>query len=432
MQAFLEPLKELADYQEIVSSRRKKTGFLQIAGCVNSQKIHLAKALSDGFEYRVIVFSSEEKAKQAYEEWRVLEENVWFYPARDLLFYHADIKGAFLTGKRMEVLRAIVEKKGREAITVVTTMDAFLDGLPSKEELCGNRIKIHAEEALDFQKLQENLSILGYERENQVESPGQFAVRGGILDVFPLTEENPVRIELWGDEVDSIRSFDVESQRSTENLQEIEIYPATENWKQMETESFLAYFPVKETILFLDEPVRLQESAEIVEKEYFHSLESREEAGMETDEIPIQVEQTDHTIGKMNKYYGIAFTMLESKCGMFKVRSVYSLQVKTVNPYNSSFELLTRDLKKLKRTGYRVILVSGSRTRAKRLAEDLRDYDLSSFYSEEMERQVNPGEIMVTCGYIAEGYEYPMLKFTVISESDIFGKKKKKKEKKNL
>ena len=122
--------------------------------------------------------------------------------------------------------------------------------------------------------------------------------------------------------------------------------------------------------------------------------------------------------------------MLESKCGMFKVRSVYSLQVKTVNPYNSSFELLTRDLKKLKRTGYRVILVSGSRTRAKRLAEDLRDYDLSSFYSEEMERQVNPGEIMVTCGYISEGYEYPMLKFTVISESDIFGKKKKKKKRK--
>ncbi len=82
--------------------------------------------------------------------------------------------------------------------------------------------------------------------------------------------------------------------------------------------------------------------------------------------------------------------MLESKCGMFKVRSVYSLQVKTVNPYNSSFELLTRESEETeKRTGYRVILVSGSRTRAKRLAEDLRDYDLSSFYSEEMERQVN-------------------------------------------
>ena len=77
MQAFLEPLKELADYQEIVSSRRKKTGFQQIAGCVNSQKIHLAKALSDGFEYRVIVFSSEEKAKQAYEEYKMKNGVYW-------------------------------------------------------------------------------------------------------------------------------------------------------------------------------------------------------------------------------------------------------------------------------------------------------------------------------------------------------------------
>ena len=136
-----------------------------------------------------------------------------------------------------------------------------------------------------------------------------------LKQLEPFGEGNKTPIfALKNLKVDSIRSFDVESQRSTENLQEIEIYPATENWKQMETESFLAYFPVKETILFLDEPVRLQESAEIVEKEYFHSLESREEAGMETDEIPIQVEQTDHTIGKMYKYYGIAFTMLESKC----------------------------------------------------------------------------------------------------------------------
>ena len=84
--------------------------------------------------------------------------------------------------------------------------------------------------------------------------------------------------------------------------------------------------------------------------------------------------------------------------------------------------------KRLKRSGYRVVLLSGSRTRAKRLAEDLRDYDLSSFYSEDMERTVNPGEIMVSYGYVAEGYEYPMLKFTVISETDIFGKKKKKKK----
>lgn len=431
MLAFLEPLEELADYQEIVRKRGKAEGILQIAGCVSSQKTHLMYALGDGFEYRVIVFSSEEKAKQAYEEYKMLEENTFLYPAKDLLFYHADIKGAALTGKRMEVLKKLTEKKNREPVTVITTADAFLDGLPSKEKLWESRIEIEAGAVIDFQKLQEELVHLGYERESQIEGPGQFAVRGGILDVYPLTEEIPVRIELWGDEIDSIRSFDVESQRSVENMEQVVIYPATENVeKEEQAVSFAEYFPKEKSLFFFDEPVRLQETLEAVEKEYFHSFESRKNAGMTEEADEIRVFQTKEIIEKFNTRYGIGLTTLETRCGGFKVRDVYSIQAAGVNPYNNSFEMLTQDLKKLKRQGYRVILVSGSRTRAKRLAEDLRDYDLSSFYSEEMERQVNPGEIMVTCGYIAEGYEYPMLKFTVISESDIFGKKKKKKKRK--
>ena len=428
MQAFLEPLTELAEYQQLMQERGKGVGILQITGCVNSQKTHLAYALGDGFEYRVIVFSSEEKAKQAYEEYRILEENVYLYPAKDLLFYHANIKGAVLTGKRMEVLRALVEKQPGDPVTVFTTMDAFLDGLPRPEVLRETKLQIRTGDTLDFQKLQRELSELGYARESQIEGPGQFAVRGGILDLFPLTEEVPVRIELWGDEVDSIRNFDVESQRSIENLESAVIYPASENWtKETDTVSFLNYFPKEKSLVFLDEPVRLLEASEIVEQEYFHSLENREDAGLTEEETEIRVFQTNEITGMLNTCHCIGFTTLETKCGEFKVRGVYNIQAAGVNPYNNSFELLTRDLKRLKRNGYRVVLVSGSRTRARRLAEDLRDYDLSSFYSEDMERKVNPGEILVTYGYVAEGYEYPMLKFTVISESDIFGKKKKKK-----
>ena len=164
-----------------------------------------------------------------------------------------------------------------------------------------------------------------------------------------------------------------------------------------------------------------------MEQEYFQSRENRIEAGVEEGEDSLTVFQVKDIIGQMNCYSGIGLTTLESKCGMFHVRQTYSIQAKSVNPYNNSFELLTRDLKRLKRSGYRVVLLSASRTRAKRLAEDLRDYDLSSFYSDDMEREVNPGEIMAASGYAAEGYEYPMLKFMVISESDIFGRKKKKK-----
>lgn len=428
MQALLVPLGELADFQEIRRAEKKGKGILQIAGCVNTQKTHLMYALGDGFEYRVIAFSSEEKAKKAYEEYRIFTDQVYLYPARDLLFYHADIKGKTLTDQRMEVLRALIEKKEQESIAVITTMDAFLDGLPRPEEIRNQKITIDTDSTLDLTRLERELAELGYERESQIEGPGQFAVRGGIIDVFPLTEELPVRIELWGDEIDSIRSFDVESQRSVENLDGITIYPASENWKTgLGAVSFLEYFPEEKSILFLDEPQHLQEAAETVEQEYFQSRENRIEAGVEEGEDSLTVFQVKDIIGQMNCYSGIGLTTLESKCGMFHVRQTYSIQAKSVNPYNNSFELLTRDLKRLKRSGYRVVLLSASRTRAKRLAEDLRDYDLSSFYSDDMEREVNPGEIMAASGYAAEGYEYPMLKFMVISESDIFGRKKKKK-----
>ena len=428
MQALLVPLGELADFQEIRRAEKKGKGILQIAGCVNTQKTHLMYALGDGFEYRVIAFSSEEKAKKAYEEYRIFTDQVYLYPARDLLFYHADIKGKTLTDQRMEVLRALIEKKEQESIAVITTMDAFLDALPRPEEIRNQKITIDTDSTLDLTRLERELAELGYERESQIEGPGQFAVRGGIIDVFPLTEELPVRIELWGDEIDSIRSFDVESQRSVENLDGITIYPASENWKTgLGAVSFLEYFPEEKSILFLDEPQHLQEAAETVEQEYFQSRENRIEAGVEEGEDSLTVFQVKDIIGQMNCYSGIGLTTLESKCGMFHVRQTYSIQAKSVNPYNNSFELLTRDLKRLKRSGYRVVLLSASRTRAKRLAEDLRDYDLSSFYSDDMEREVNPGEIMAASGYAAEGYEYPMLKFMVISESDIFGRKKKKK-----
>ena len=316
-----------------------------------------------------------------------------------------------------------------DTLTVITTMDAFLDGLSAPDEIRKSRISLRAGDEISFSEFQSRLSAMGYDRESQIEGPGQFAVRGGILDVFPLTEELPVRIELWGDEIDSIRSFDVESQRSVENLEEVIIYPASENCGEGSASvSFLEYFPEKESLFFFDEPFRLQEEAETVEKEYFHSRGNRDEAGVALEEEELKVFQTKEIIERMNGYSGIGFTTLESKCGLFRVRQTVSIQTKGVNPYNNSFELLTRDLKRLKRSGYRVVLLSGSRTRAKRLAEDLRDYDLSSFYSEDMERTVNPGEIMVSYGYVAEGYEYPMLKFTVISETDIFGKKKKKKK----
>ncbi len=428
MQALIRPLKELAEFEELCRNRTKGPGMIRVSGCVNSQKTHMMYALSDGLKYKVIACSGESKAKQIYEEYRFLDPQAYFYPAKDLLFYQADLRSKELLRQRMEVLQAVAEGG---PLTVVASFDAFMDSLIPKEQLEKRFLHIRNDSAVRLEDIVRRLADLGYDREVQIEGHGQFSVRGGILDVYPLTEELPVRIEFWGDEVDSIRTFDVETQRSIENLTEISICPAAEFPKEGERRvSFLDYFPADETILFLDEPVRLIEKGQGVEEEFMEAQKKRVESGYEMTDAEVLLYSAGEILDRMNTYSSIGFFALDMRCKGLDARESYSLQTKSVNPYNSSFDMLTQDLKRLKRNGYRVILLSGSRTRAKRLAEDLRDYNLSSFYSDDMDREASPGEIMTAYGHVACGYEYPMLKYTVISETDIFGKVKKKKKRK--
>ncbi|MEE1314824.1 MAG: transcription-repair coupling factor [Faecalimonas sp.] len=429
MQAFVSPLKELAEFETIYKRRRKQSGLLQLTGCVSSQKTHMMYALSDGFLNKIIAVSSEAKAKQIYEEYRFLDSNVYLYPAKDLLFYQADLRGKYLVKQRMEVFQALLEK---QELTVVVSFDGFMDALLPLEELKKRVRTLRVGDVLDFEQLKKDMVALGYAREEQIEGPGQFAVRGGILDLYPLTEEVPIRIELWGDEIDSIRTFDVESQRSIENLEELTIYPASDFPEEVcRRVSFLEYFEAKDTILFLDEPVRLIETGVGVEQEFVQAQANRMESGYAVSDEEMKLFSAEEIAERMGAFSAIAFSALDMKCKELRAKESFHLQAKRVNPYNNSFEMLTQDLKRLKREDYRVVLLSGSRTRAKRLAEDLRDYNLSSFYSEDMDREVQPGEIMVSYGHVAEGYEYPLLKFMVIAESDIFGQKKKKKKRKS-
>ena len=346
MQALIHPLTELADYEEIVKNKRKGPGAIRILGCVNSQKTHMMYGLSDGCRYKVIICSSESKAKQIYEEYRFLDRSVYLYPAKDLLFYQADLRSKELVRERMEVLEAVIE--GRP-LTVVASFDALMDSLLPKEIIAGRTIRVSYDGTLELSAMEKALADLGYERVVQIEGPGQFAVRGGILDVFPLTEELPVRIELWGDEVDSIRTFDVESQRSIENLTEVSICPSIEFPGEGEQGvSFLDYFPADETLLFLDEPVRLMEKGQGVEEEFIEAQKKWVESGYELKDGEVRLYGTEEILNRINTYSSIGFYALDMRCKGVLIRESYHIQAKSVNPYNSSFELLIQDLKRLK------------------------------------------------------------------------------------
>lgn len=488
MKTFTSPLKNLGEFEEIKRGLQHNRGMIQVSGCIDSQKSHFMYCAGDGFKKKIILTYSDLKAKEIYEDYKFFEPNVLLYPSKDLIFYNADIHSSLIGQQRIAVMKALLEN---DEVTVITTLAGCMDHMLPLSYFKAHVLTLTHDGSLNMEQISECLVGMGYEKNTQVEGYGQFSVRGGILDIYPLTEENPIRIELWGDEIDSIRSFDVESQRSIENLDVCNIYPANEVIvdrehlergikkmeedgdklyktlrKQMKTEeahriktltedlkekfsdfrgtmgmdsyvhyfydqavSFLDYFDHKDTMVFLDEPNHLEQEGQAVEAEFRESMMNRLTKGY------VLPGQTDILYGyneilaKLNMVNCLGLSTLESAKGDWKITSSHNMNVKTVNPYNNSFELLVQDLNRFKKDGYQVVLLSGSRTRAKRLAEDLRELGLNSFYTEDLERVVKPGEILVAHGNTHRGYEYPLIKFVIISESDIFGQDKKKKKK---
>ena len=427
MKAFLTPLQGLAEFEQIKEKSKTNKGILQVSGCMESQKSHLMYGLSGIAPYRLILAEDERRAREIYEDYRFYDRKVYSYPAKDLLFFQADIHGNLLIRQRMKVIKALLEEK---ELTVVTSIDGCMDFLESLEKIKEQLIHYESDSTVDTEQLKNQLVALGYERVGQVEIPGQFSVRGGIVDIYCLTEENPWRIELWGDEIDSIRSFDPESQRSLENLEELTIYPAVEHTGDKDMVSFLDYFPEERTIIFLDEPNRLTEKGGAVEEEYRQSRMHREEKGSRNlpENWLCSFEQLQKELNKRNC---ISVCALEPKQAGWKVREKFYLEVKSISAYNNSFELLVKDLHQYKKQGYRIVLLSGSRTRAERLAKDLQEEGLAAFYGQDYDREICPGEIMVVYGHAKKGFEYPLIKFAVMTESDIFGQEQKKKKKKN-
>ena len=427
MKAFLTPLQGLAEFEQIKEKSKTNKGILQVSGCMESQKSHLMYGLSGIAPYRLILAEDERRAREIYEDYRFYDRKVYSYPAKDLLFFQADIHGNLLIRQRMKVIKALLEEK---ELTVVTSIDGCMDFLESLEKIKEQLIHYESDSTVDIEQLKNQLVALGYERVGQVEMPGQFSVRGGIVDIYCLTEENPWRIELWGDEIDSIRSFDPESQRSLENLEELTIYPAVEHIGDKDMVSFLDYFPEERTIIFLDEPNRLTEKGGAVEEEYRQSRMHREEKGSRNlpENWLCSFEQLQKELNKRNC---ISVCALEPKQAGWKVREKFYLEVKSISAYNNSFELLVKDLHQYKKQGYRIALLSGSRTRAERLVKDLQEEGLAAFYGQDYDREICPGEIMVVYGHAKKGFEYPLIKFAVMTESDFFGQEQKKKKKKN-
>ncbi len=490
MNTLLAPLQELGEYEEIIRALGQEGGKVSVSSCVDSQKLHMVYGTDRDYEVKLIVTYSDIKARELLEDCRLYCRESYFYPAKDLIFYQADVHGNQLVKERLEVQRRLL---GKAPVTIITTFAALMAHQIPLSVLQDNIICIGKGSIVEEAALARKLVAMGYEKNYQVEAPGQFSIRGGIVDIYDLTNENPIRIELWGDEVESIRTFDVLSQRSIEeNMTQVSVYPAAElilsqsvldagfhrieedckkqakhfrgqtkpeeahrlesmvrelreqvlqfqslvnldsyiNYFYGNTMSFMDFLKNRSCCIYLDEPLRIEEHARAVELEFRESMTNRVEKGYI---LPRQMDvlfSVQETMAKLADVRILALSTMEFKGFGIKFTNRFAVNARNISSYNNSFAELVRDLNHFKKQGYRVLLLSASATRAKRLAADLMDEGLVAFYSEDSSRALQPGEIMTYHGSVRKGFEYPLLKLVVISETDIFGKQQRKKRKK--
>lgn len=460
MNFLIKTLEENKKFQEL-TKQISKTGPIAISGLVDVEKLHvLAGILNETKRPMVLVTYNEIQARKLYQDLKKLIKQTYFFPKKEITSYDYVAQSKEIEYKRIDVLNKMyLAKQQKEPIIIVTTIEAVMQKMIAKDTLYQNVIDFEVGKTYLLDEIKEKLVGLGYERSDLIENKGQFSIRGGIVDVG-LSEKIGVRIEFWGDEVDSIRFFQISSQRSTEMLKEITIFPAHELIVQDLSEavkniqekypeeiedielikngdyiskinkyfnefyenqaSFLDYMS-DEYLLLLDEKSKIDQRktniiednnkliASLVEKEKFvpEAIEniSKFEYNFEEKQI-IYLEQND-SIKNIQKYY---------------------FETREINFYNLQLDLLLADIVTYQKNKKKVVLLAGNEISAKKLCDILKENQINYKYEQEAEN-VKLGEIIVTIGGFSSGFENYDLNLIVISLQNNFEEPVKRKKK---
>ena len=448
----------------------------------------LVSALNGRDNMKLVITYDEKRGREIAADLKFYDRRTCFFPARDALFYSADIHSNTAARERFDAIKRISE---HEAAAVVVTVDGLMEKLPKLSNIIDSLMSFKTGDELDSDGFAKRMTEIGYERTTMVEMPGQFSVRGSIIDIYPLTEECPVRLELFGDEIESIRSFDLESQRSIEKLESCEIYPASEmvlsaaridkgiaaiekEFKEREayfkkdfrTEqrarlhhsvedlkervleidstmgldsyveffyddcgTLLDYFP-EGTDIYVDEPEKVALRARDYDAEFKSSMEGRLAGGYV---LPTQTKallDADEALLRIMKRKPVLLSEFSSKLADWDAKECATVNARRQESYRNSFEALMADILRWKQKGMKTLILSPSATRGKRIAKNLRDNDIEAHYTEDRFHIIKPGEVMVSLGRLSGGFFMEAAGISVVCEGDIFTTREIKNKKK--
>jgi len=434
----------------------------------------------------LIITHDNSRIENIYEDLvRVLDKNrINIFPEIETL-PHEKINPDFnILQERIKVLN---EMQSNNNNVVITSGISILRKLMPREYFTQNTLEIDMNTPLDLNEISTKLVQLGYDREKMVEQPGQFSIRGGILDIYTLVYDNPVRIELFGDEVDSIRLFDIETQRSIENIAEITIPPVNEiifdkkqighflpkikedfqkqrkrlkNIDKLEEaeyldqlsgeyldklseahyfegyEQFLPYFYKKDLSTLFDYMdddfyVIYDNSEKVWQriKSYQRDLEETTASLLEQGNILPSYSDifltTDQYINYDRGMNGLYFTDEIKDSPLNQIETKMEFKTAGVESFNGQFDLLKERLNDLKNKGYTILLSLNTESKAKKISEYLHDYDINNVYS----NNLLLGNINIHDESFSKGFVLDDLKLAVFTEKEIIGKKQQRKRK---
>ena len=483
LQGVMQPLKDNMKFKSITEKISEKTFPINIYGISESGKSYIINGIfEENDNSMVIVTHSDVDAKNLYEDLSFYTTDVFYFPVREVVFYNVDAISGDLRWARLKVIKEILQNERKKI--KVTSKDSLTSLYTPKEYYLRYSMIIKTGDNVDLKEISKSLLQCGYERVEVVEGKGEFSFRGGILDVFPPTSAYPYRVELFGDEVDSIRTFNTESQRSIEKVKEFSIFPSKEVIVDDEGRNRAVQTINEELKNIVANVSNLnKESVEkikgIVGKNiellnntyYFETIDSYLPFFYEKldsffdylDGYTFIVDDFKRSLGKMDSIYYefnenyISFLQrgdilplqnnlllnkgeLESKLENSSLITLSSFLNKsdnlfntvdigfeeiTLNKYNGQLNLLIEDIEERKEKKYKTVILAGTRPRGERLVKTLMEKGISSTYKDSIDK-IEAGEVVITFGNLIRGFDYPELELSIISDKDIFGETRRK------
>ncbi|NTV91077.1 MAG: transcription-repair coupling factor, partial [Clostridiales bacterium] len=473
------PLLEIEEYREALSDVRDAAGLrkpINISGPSDSQKAHLCHALClHSGRKGIFVAFNEMQARRYFEDFSFfLGEDAVFFPSKEIMFHDVEAKSYDAVYNRIKAVDRIAS--GNYSV-IVTSVEAVSHKMIPPELFLASIIEINEGESINQEDIIRRLVMMAYERVDAVETAGQFAIRGGIIDVFSIDADYASRIELFGDEVDSIRQFDTNTQRSVGRLKKVRIIPAREviypQEKMPEIRQRITsdlkkhgkgsgeitqkingdierikeahYFPgidryipfiIDEpscltdytgdsVIVFMDEPARQKQRLDNLLLEHYEICRGLMEKSML---LPGSQDMYFDYIAMEKRFARrklVLMNAIHAESGAAMAGKSVNVPCRLMGSYQGHMELLSQSIREWKELKSRIILLSGTRGRGERLCETLAEKGIEAVYTDDLTAELLPGQLVITHGSLNKGFEYPTAHFVVVSDKEVFGQDRK-------